>query len=774
MKLLLLHPPLDDPTLPYHSTAYLKGHLVANGFTDVTMRDINVEFVNYTFEPRIFAEFNEEADRRLHVLGSQAHLSYQKQEEYQSLCGKMRTDLASLERAVQGFRSPEAFLDYGQYVKNLNSIVRYYDLLGALSYPAENIGFLQRHRGRYSTFNLRDLLDGNLGTLVCFPFEKYFYERLATDRDFRDADLIGISIVYDHQLYHALHFARLIKRAWPEKKLILGGTSISQIYKHLKSKDLMKRFFELCDAIVIGEGETAICEIMAGGGCFDGSQTFMNTILYDKGRDQLILPRIRYESVPTLGTPVYDHPWELYLSPARGINYAPTRGCYWNRCTFCDYGLNTDKPTSPWRERKIDQCISDLKEAQAKYGVRYVYFAVDVMSPTYLERLSDAILESGLDIRWSAELRMEKIFSAERCRKMAKAGCTCVSFGMESGNQRILDLIDKGTNVAYMSQTMKNFASAGIACQLMAFTDFPTETPQEKKETFDFVSENDAYWSTGGLGTFLLTGTSMIAKNPSRFGITVVETQDCDVSRAVSYRIDSETGQRTALAEDADASFDDSGGIFPPVLGRPWAGGTDTLHSMIYYEHYGRKFFKNHPLDQLEETRLEGLNDPGSLQVVVNGTLIETHYNLNTVVENRQKFLEYLRQRVEIPAEPTYLSFSDWAAGIENLPRAAEPDYWLISGKQCLKIEKLTYRIFSATTKSNFTVDQILEIIPASLRAKFQTYLMELEAKGMIYFARDGKMAKQFYKANESIVVRPNGNGTAFGKLAPKTVALAG
>ena len=208
------------------------------------------------------------------------------------------TDLASLERAVQGFRSPEAFLDYGQYVKNLNSIVRYYDLLGALSYPAENIGFLQRHRGRYSTFNLRDLLDADLGTLVCFPFEKYFYQRVATDPDFRDSDLIGISIVYDHQLYHALHFARLIKRAWPEKKLILGGTSISQIYKHLKSKDLMKRFFELCDAIVIGEGETAICEIMAGGGCFDGSQTFMNTILYDKGRDQLILPPIRYESVP--------------------------------------------------------------------------------------------------------------------------------------------------------------------------------------------------------------------------------------------------------------------------------------------------------------------------------------------------------------------------------------------------------------------------------------------------------------------------------------------
>jgi radical SAM superfamily enzyme YgiQ (UPF0313 family) len=112
----------------------------------------------------------------------------------------------------------------------------------------------------------------------------------------------------------------------------------------LKVKTSVNEFFELCDAIVIGEGETAIYEIMAGGGCFDGTQTFMNTMLYDRNRDQLVFPPIRYESVPLMGTPIYDHPWELYLSPASGINYAPTRGCYWNRCTFCDYGLNTDKP----------------------------------------------------------------------------------------------------------------------------------------------------------------------------------------------------------------------------------------------------------------------------------------------------------------------------------------------------------------------------------------------------------------------------------------------
>ena len=56
------------------------------------------------------------------------------------------------------------------------------------------------------------------------------------------------------------------------------------------------------------------------------------------------------------------------------------------------------------------------------------------MAPGYLERLSDGILDAGLDIRWSAELRMEKIFLPDRCKKMAQSGCVCVSFGMESGN----------------------------------------------------------------------------------------------------------------------------------------------------------------------------------------------------------------------------------------------------------------------------------------------------------------------------------------------------
>ena len=53
MKITLMHPPLDDPTLPYHSTAYLMGHLIHNGFTQVFTRDLNIEFVNYCLQEKV-------------------------------------------------------------------------------------------------------------------------------------------------------------------------------------------------------------------------------------------------------------------------------------------------------------------------------------------------------------------------------------------------------------------------------------------------------------------------------------------------------------------------------------------------------------------------------------------------------------------------------------------------------------------------------------------------------------------------------------------------
>jgi hypothetical protein len=728
MKITFIHPPFDDPTIPYHSTAYLRGHLAHNGFTDVTTRDLNVEFVNYCLEEHTARELQEEVEHRLRALQSKRRLSFEEQEQCYALWVAAKSDIQLVRRAAASLRHRQTFTQFDVYRESVNELEQYFQSLAALCYPADVLNFKLKNPGRYSIYNLNDLFNIDLCRRICYPLEKFFFDRCVTDTGLLASDCIGISIVYDHQLLSALHLARLIKSNWPEKLVLIGGTSVSQCYKYLRDKSLLKRFFDVCDGIVVGEGETAMCEI-ADRGSLAKPDSIPNLITYDSTADAVCLPKsIHYENVATLGTPIYRHSWDLYLTPERGINYSPTRGCYWNRCTFCDYGLNTDKPTSPWRERPAGVVVEDLKKITQEEQVKYVYFAVDVMAPGYLERLSDALEEAHLDIRWSAEVRMEKIFSKDRCRKMARSGCVSISFGMESGSQRILDLIDKGTKVTFMGETMKNFAEAGIAVQLMSFSHFPTETASERKETVGFVELHKDHWSAGGIGKFVLTGTALVAKNPEKFGITLIPTRDADIVRSVGYQVN-EAGERQVLsAEEGDDSFDDTNGVFPSLLRRPWAGSTDSLHTMIYYNEYGRTFFKEHGANGATPNGEEDLS--GS--VIVKGRLAESDLDIASIFQGRAKLREYIARLRQQAVEPTYTQFQRWQQSMPSAGHAEKKSYWIIQNGKCMQIADLVYSLLAQSGPRQCSLAQALEGFNPSLRERLLEHLRLLQKKGYI------------------------------------------
>jgi len=748
-RVTLMHPPLDDPTLPYHANAYLAGHLRHMGHEEVGIRDINIEYVNYCLESGSVGAFQEEADRRIGELGARPSLSYQEQEQYYRLLAASRHTHEELAEAVRLFRNNDAFLDYEAYTEAMNRVNGHFGMLGALSYPGEIENFTLKSRGRYSPYNLVDLLSANLAEKLCYPFVRFFEERLVTDDEFLATDLFGISVVYDHQLVHALHLARMIKRRWPEKKVVLGGTAISQLFKYLKVKHRIKLFFKLCDAMVIGEGESALCEIVTLRGEFSSGTRISNTITYDSYRDELSLPVIKYEDVSSLGAPLYDYRWDLYLSPSRGINYSPTRGCYWNRCTFCDYGLNFDRPTSPWRERRIDQVVEDLRSARDRFGVRYVYMAVDVMAPSYMEKLADAIIREGIDIRWSSEIRLEKAFKREKVDKIAASGAVCLSFGMESGNQRVLDLIDKGTKLEYMSEAMRNFAEAGVAVQLMAFTGFPTETAAEAEETRQFVRDNEPYWSAGGLGQFLLTGTAIIARNPEKFGIRIIETKDADIGRAITYTMGEDEERRSNLAEEADASFDDSSAEFPAVLGRPWAGGTDTLHSMIYYENFGRGVFKKYTVESASPETPEAADGLQACRIVLGGRLVESRIDLTRIFENRQLLVAYLKERLEEPSEPTYDSFLEWEQDIQHVAAEGETTYWLVSPRSAVRLGKLVYQLLKVAEARSLTAGELLEGMREDIADRLMSHFRDMASQDLLNLVPPGSFLAGRARASE-------------------------
>ena len=134
-RFTLVFPPLTDPTVPYHSTAYLAGSLKARGFGDVAQRDANAEFVNWCLLERTFIDMVEEAQDRLRGLAAKSELWLDEQGEFYEFWCRREIAYADVAHAVTTQRSLERFLDFDAYTRSVQVIREYFGLIGALSHP---------------------------------------------------------------------------------------------------------------------------------------------------------------------------------------------------------------------------------------------------------------------------------------------------------------------------------------------------------------------------------------------------------------------------------------------------------------------------------------------------------------------------------------------------------------------------------------------------------------------------------------------------------------
>ena len=383
-----------------------------------------------------------------------------------------------------------------------------------------------------------------------------------------------------------------------------GGTEVASAWKYSQDRPTYAALFDDFDATVVGEGEAAYVAILESRRRGKLPEGESNVHLHPKYGARRLLP-IRYERLSDIPVPDFSGiDWSQYLSPEPFVYYSPTRGCYWNKCTFCDYGLNSDSPTSPWRQSQEERMIEDVRAISAHS--RFIYFSVDVLAPATILRFAERAVEERLDIRWGAEIRLEKYWSRERCELLRRSGCVAISVGFESGNQRILDLINKGTTPAQVKQTIQAMHAADIGVQMMGFTGFPTETFEEARESIDFLVDNRELWTFGGLGEFVLTPGAIVAKDPARFGISNVRpTVSEGISRSLQYDEPVSQAARDAIEREKQrlrsSSYD-----------RPWLGGTDTPHSYFYLDRFRTRTWPllrdNQHLDSGDEDRLFQVN----------------------------------------------------------------------------------------------------------------------------------------------------------------------
>lgn len=203
---------------------------------------------------------------------------------------------------------------------------------------------------------------------------------------------------------------------------------------------------------------------------------------------------------------------EDYFSPEITIPLRTTSCCYYQQCTFCTHHKGG---------KYVEYNLDDIKESIRVSHAKSVFIIDDMMHEQRLRELSATLKPLG--VKWLCQLK-PKGMSKETLQLAYNGGLRAVLWGVESGSQRILDLMKKSTNITEIKQVLANAKDVGISNVLFIMFGFPTETKEEFLETITFLQENPLDLISSAV--FGLQEGSPIFDKPEDFAITHVYKQE--------------------------------------------------------------------------------------------------------------------------------------------------------------------------------------------------------------------------------------------------------
>ncbi|MGA7740799.1 MAG: radical SAM protein [Polyangia bacterium] len=593
MKLALIFPPACDPTAPYPAVAALAGFLRPQGI-EVLPIDANLEGFLSLLQRQPLALLHDRIERRIASLQRRRALDHQAQLDLLTLL-RVRDEAGAVPggigAALDVLRSSERFYDSGLYADAVGTVSAGLRVIATAHAPLQ-LDFTAYRTPFALTTPDEIARDADPER---DPFDGYLARELVPRLRRARVDAIGLSVCFPGQLVPAYSFALKLKAAFPEAHLVAGGPAITQVLLRLQGLALA-RALGAFDSAVVFEGEhtlLALCRALADArGTPRGLHRIPNLVLRDPLLGARILPGPPAVDLRTLPAPDFDGlPLDRYLSPHLLLPYDPTRGCYWGRCAFCHYGLAATG-TARYRERAVETVVEHLGALSVRHNTHFFYLSQDSVAPAMLCRLADALAKTGLDLRWGTDLRPEPYLTPERCQGLRRGGAVAFSLGIESASPRVLRRIDKGITPGRAATAVRDLARAGIAVEVMCFSDFPTETFTEAMATLRFIERHASHVAAFIVGQFELTHGSRVARDPTRFGLREMWTAQGDELGTALFFAERQPGKcgRDRVRLEQELSRLASGWL---VRSYPWAGSLSTAHTIFYYDRFGPGVFRD-------------------------------------------------------------------------------------------------------------------------------------------------------------------------------------
>ena len=297
-------------------------------------------------------------------------------------------------------------------------------------------------------------------------------------------DVVGFTATV-MSIQSALSSLKAIKEHFPGMYAILGGPQVTALpHETMESSEF--------DAAVIGEGEITTVELLKRIQQGSKDMSGIPGILFRKAnkleftgsrahiQDLSALPKPAFELFPPFSKYQYSAISTLKYPCAHMIT---SRGCPFS-CRFC----NKSVTGSAFRSRRPAEVMEEIVALVEKYGVKEIKFFDDTF--TYQKEnvyeFCDLLDKSKLNMTWSCVAHAACV-DRDLLRRMKRSGCWQIVFGMESGNQGILDAMCKPLTLSQSRQAAKLACEAGMNVRATFIFGLPGETLSTLQDTLNFA-----------------------------------------------------------------------------------------------------------------------------------------------------------------------------------------------------------------------------------------------------------------------------------------------
>jgi len=279
------------------------------------------------------------------------------------------------------------------------------------------------------------------------PFYPYFSKRLKQALEESPA-YIGFSLNYLSQAICTMAMIGFVKKQHPGQKIVLGGSLTTSWVQITGRSDF---FSGLVDEVVAGAGEEKLLDLLG-----------VDDIQRNGFTDYSLLAG------------------NQYLSPGFILPYSTARGCWWRKCAFCPETAEGN----PYLPLPSARAADELKTITEKTGPSLIHILDSSIAPVRLQSMA----QQPPGAPWYGFARVtEHLTNEDFCRSLKAGGCVMLKLGIESGDQSILDSMNKGIDLKTASVALKTITRAGIATYCYFLFGTPQESEAGAVKTLDFA-----------------------------------------------------------------------------------------------------------------------------------------------------------------------------------------------------------------------------------------------------------------------------------------------